>query len=366
MNTLLIGYFGYSNAGDDAFIKTTQWALNKYDVNTKLSATSNIDYSSEFGGVKPIYSRFVPQKIDRQYRQFKFKKNIGQFDLCIFNGGSNFHSSYSLRHWKNCFDKNKKQLVCGIGVSIGPFKDIAAEQECKELLTKFRFIAVRDYLSYERLSNMGLGIPYYKTNDLAVIISKTTSNDNINCDESKKDNIVGFSICDQMIKFGNDRIGDPKDYFVKAIKLILDNNIYEKVMLIAFNSHKQVGDRAICNYIINVLPEYRNRILYYEYDGVINNMLSTISRLKCVVGMRLHSIVFSYSLSVPFVIIPYHEKCFEFAKMIEVSPSNILSSDNNNPSCLIELLDRGVKVLDNTKSMYESELNYAYLKEIII
>jgi polysaccharide pyruvyl transferase WcaK-like protein len=365
MNTLLIGYFGYFNAGDDAFIKTTQWASHNYDLNLTLSATSDKVFSSEHGTVKPIYSKFVPQRYDFNYRQYRFKQISNKFDLCLFAGGSNFHSSYSLKHWRDSFSNRKKQLICAIGVSIGPFKDIAAEHECKELLKMFDLIAVRDLSSFGRLVDMNLDTPYYKSNDIAVMISKTSQDTRLLRNNMKSnESIIGFSICDESIQLDDTPTYDQREFFINSIKRILDDNVSDKIMLFAFNKHKQVGDRAICTHILNSLPTYRERILYYEYDGNINNILIEMSKMKCFIGMRLHSIVFSYSLSIPFIMIPYHEKCYEFAKMIDIGRSNLLSADTVNPQMFIELI-KSLDILDNTKAMSESELNFIYLSELI-
>ncbi|NTW80790.1 MAG: polysaccharide pyruvyl transferase family protein, partial [Geobacteraceae bacterium] len=230
-------------------------------------------------------------------------------------------------------------------------------------------LTVRDSTSYDRISSMNIDINYHKTNDLGVLISKACEPNIINCvRQSYNEDIIGFSLCN----FERHSNGDTNkevarnNYVCNLIKEILANNVSQKILLLCFNSNKDVGDRALCQNLISQMPEYKDRLLYYEYDGNLNNMAMTIKKMRCLIGMRLHSIVFAYSLNVPLLMLPYHEKCIEFSKMINLSANQIINYESQSIQSILSILCEKLPTLDNNKSMAEATLNYLYLREVLL
>jgi polysaccharide pyruvyl transferase WcaK-like protein len=367
MKSLLIGYYGYTNAGDDAFVLVAQWANQHFGLGALFDYTADQVFLSPLGRVRPIYTSIVPERFMYRYRAWKFRSVASRYHLNLFCGGSNFHSATSMQMWSETF-KSYSGKVAGVGVSVGPFKDIAAEKACNECLKRFDLLAVRDMASYERVMSMPLDINLHHTFDVGFLINEVMPPVCLE-GEGDRERVIGISLCnyERYVGRGDSERHEKRrwDFIVQVIEGILDQDLADNVLLLGLNSHPTVGDSQICKSIVSHLSRYGDRLCYYCYDGDVYRLIRVINGLQLLIGMRLHSIIFACALGIPFLMVPYHEKCYEFGRMIGLDESRLISHDSTSIASVIDLLKIPISSFNTNLFRMKAARNFELLKELL-
>lgn len=306
--TLIVGYFGQGNAGDDAFVDVAGWGLSRFHPEHKFKGTLIGSLRVPSCTLHGIYHRC--------FEKIWFYMETSRLSHILFVGGSNFHSSPAMEQWLEVSGRNPRCHFAGIGVSIGPFRDKKAERLCRELLGRFSYLGVRDLQSYVRLQEMGVSCHYEVTFDLAVqerVIHKLYSPDRLRAHK-----ILGVSLCYYERYTGKDRRAEEDRLMLAAslIKNSLRNGIFDSVILFSFNQHPVLGDNEILGRLRALVGDKDYRIHVRPYDGNPVALMKAVGQVDMMIAMRLHAAVFSYAMKVPCLVLPYHEKCWEWTRMI--------------------------------------------------
>lgn len=320
---VIVGYYGQNNAGDDAFLSVSSWGIRKYLKCEDVWATSSLKSIENGYIVKPMLAPSLFYGYNR-IRKFIFSRKS---NCIVFGGGSNFHSSDVINEWIFIIKYLQNVYSIAVGVSIGPFRDTKAEKSCKKLLHLLSFIGVRDKISYDRVLNLVPDANVKITFDLAPLLQTATGNRIYNENQTSK--AIGISLCNYE-RFVNGDVKREKQRIsivANAIRKCAQSDIIESIFLIDFNSHPIMGDYDVhcelaylldnCVPIIH-LPYYNNPI--YTMKAMLN--------LRGMISMRLHSSVFAYCTNTPALILSYHEKCSEWAKMIGAPKDSIIETNN--------------------------------------
>jgi len=70
------------------------------------------------------------------------------------------------------------------------------------------------------------------------------------------------------------------------------------------------------NKLLNQVKGKNVRLLPWSPN--INNLLGIFKQCYCVVGLKLHAVVLSATVGVPFVSLAYREKCFDFVESLDL------------------------------------------------
>ena len=327
MKTLLLaGYYGKGNAGDDAFVDVAGWGLGRLYPTVKTKGT--------LAGSLTLPSCTLPGIYYARCERVWLWLGTRDVDAVLFAGGSNFHSSHLLKRWSDVLRRNSSCRFAGIGVSIGPFNDTGAEHACRHLLNRFAYLGVRDQQSYRRLQQMGVSCPYELTFDLAV---QERFIQNLPVIRSpRRDRVLGVSLCYYERYTGQDRAVEERRlvYLARLIKEALTRQMFERVILFSFNRHPTLGDDELLGRLRTLAGSDAARISIRRYDGNPVSLMQAIGEVAAMIATRLHAAVFAYTMETPCLTIPYHEKSWEWMRMIhedkyidvsETSPSHGVS-----------------------------------------
>jgi polysaccharide pyruvyl transferase WcaK-like protein len=81
------------------------------------------------------------------------------------------------------------------------------------------------------------------------------------------------------------------------------------IYFLAFNTDSKVGDHGIIKKIVRMVsPAFRERVKIVAYVGTIFDFLSDLSKLSFIVCCKYHSVLFSYLLKKPMLVMNYHPK----------------------------------------------------------
>lgn len=305
---VICGNYGATNIGDEAIlsglINLIRSALPSAEI-TVLSANpkdtaAHFDVKSEKKFPAGIRSFFVGL-FDESIK--KTLKAIKDCDYFILGGGGLFTDEKfrAIIIWglqARIAHLYKKPIFC-LGQSVGPLKSGMARFLTRKVFEHAREITVRDNSSSRMLHELGLPAPRVLA-DFAFAIKGLPH------PPEMPENYIVISVR-PWIKGDSDRL-----YKICAqfIDYIWDRFKY-KAILIPFQ-HYQDDDIAVLNKIFAQvkIPESAQ---IFEFTEELGKFLNLINNSRAVVGMRLHSLIFSTVLSKPFMALSYSNKVTNFA-----------------------------------------------------
>jgi polysaccharide pyruvyl transferase WcaK-like protein len=308
---LLSGFYGRLNCGDDALLAVSAWACRRFFGAESLYATSARPLTLLDPGVKSVYWD--------QARRGTFHINllreawiVRRSDLIVFGGGSVLHSRPDLDRWSSWLSRARRGLRFAAGVSVGPFASAGDAAACSRFLRQLDFVGVRDRASLARVQDLAPDCRAELTFDIAPLLFTDVAVPAAASGVGSKEGLV-VSVCEP-------RFLVPRktwlDDLAAALRQVLADGLVHRLTFVDFNAeHNGRPDGAIHE-------ELRNRIGatamidHHGYSGDPRKTGALLRGATAVVAMRLHAAVFAYAHGRPTVILPYHEKCLEWAAMI--------------------------------------------------
>lgn len=199
--------------------------------------------------------------------------------------------------------------MIAFSLSVGPFSSSQHETTTKEYLDKFSFIGFRDDFSYAWAKSNLLNARCVKAFDLAVLIPRLIPVQKVN----KSEMTIGISI----IEIFKDE--DKNLKLVESIANVLNcmSDVYGLTIIVfALCTNKLHDDRHICRRLRDKI-RYDN-VEVFEHDGNAIRTFQKLASLDRMVSMRLHGAIFSYAAEIPFIVVGYERKCFDFARTIQL------------------------------------------------
>lgn len=300
------GFYGFQNAGDDAFVEVSSWGAQKF-----WSCTNNVFIGAQLPNtVQAIKARESKGKgLDR----ISFLRELKNSDYMISAGGSTFsklpfHSNKAVGRIVSKYNNLK---LGAIGVSVGPFKSIADEKQVQKYLKHLTFISLRDQRSYDYVSSLHLKAKVVNSFDLAALMPMMYKHTPLKVSTKATAKTIGISICNYEQYTGGNLSRQTKrnDYFKQLVDLLIAQTNYNlKVFII--NGNNSFGDTNATNKLLEGVDPKRYKT--YPYTPNIKSTWDEISTCDFMISTRLHASIFACYAGVPFVLIEYHRKCSDF------------------------------------------------------
>ncbi|MFB6187195.1 MAG: polysaccharide pyruvyl transferase family protein [Halobacteriaceae archaeon] len=322
-SALVLGYFGFGNAGDDAIGVAIIQQLVKRSTLDRVVATT---------GPKPVFKRSDIQTIS--YSIGSIFTSIAKVDRVIMTGGTHFHtqgkfydrlkvfSFYILTIlWAKIWRTEVDLLAHGVGPLEGRFYRSLA----KLVMLMVDNISVRDQQSLEIVKSLGrttsaspiLGF------DVAPLLNRFSSQSPLQSENEKDtsraddDLTLGISLTPAFAKYYDDPKKD--DELVEEVadtirKIAYDQHQINKVIIFVLHTGDFNDDISLSRDLVSELDELTTELRSYQ-----NNPESFITAMDDVdrfIGMKYHSIVFSFLQEIPTLAISYHPKCQWFQEYV--------------------------------------------------
>jgi polysaccharide pyruvyl transferase CsaB len=207
---------------------------------------------------------------------------------------------------------------------IGPVNKQINKKLMKWILNKVDLITVRDSSSKELLENLGVLKPSIYVNSDPVFLLKKKNIDSaidsrpfiqklINSDDRP---LIGVSVREY-----KDSEADSKRIFARAADYLIEN-YQAKIIFLPFKFDEDVH---ISEEILSLM---KNKAEVLKIKLEPEELLFVLSRLSLVVGVRLHSIIFSSMANIPFIAFNYDPKVKYFVEDLGLSEL-LLEIDEN-------------------------------------
>jgi len=339
VKTYLVGSYGQHNAGDDAFVEVALWGMQQYCLPSNVIARAPETLKTSRGSVKADVTKRI---VKGQHFVQRYLSTLN-LDRILYVGGGIHTFSKNLIDQQKIFKRNKRAKGAAIGVSVGPFRNIQDRDECNRLLEKFEFVGVRGKHSYNLLKEIDAQVRYELTFDVAPLLNEIIV---LPPPKNKNRKNIGISLLDQTLcchpVYAKDELEKQSDSYIKIISEILNkllkNDTDIVIYLLEFCSHYTYADSFVLDRLKNMLTAGVN-IQYVKYSDNPLELFNVIREIDCMIAMRLHAAVFAYSQDVPCLLIPYQNKCFEWAETIGVPECDLIKPN-------IKLLDQYYDRLD--------------------
>ncbi len=357
--TLIVGYYGKKNLGDDALLLASTWATQNILNNNDLTCTASdaIDLVN-FKQPKPTLQS--TQKFPGHNRLLQYRL-AWQSKQIVLGGGSVLHSAHDLnikRLMLKLSSKSQKTSTLSkqhmaVGVGIEAFVNEQAKLACKNFLNECPFIGVRDEKSYQRAKQLAPKANVAMTFDLAPTLlchqdlidhkqqlKQDARQQQNHCAEQRFG--IAINLCSVPVDgLGNVNVAAEQKRVLQYAKLIckLLETTQEHITLISLNAEpmgatKRLNDddllaKVRSNVTIKLADTSlvkRLHLIKYHPDPI--NFIKILSTFKVVIAMRLHGAILSYIGKTPVIVVNYHDKCKAWCDQVLISSQYRVNLDN--------------------------------------
>ena len=365
---MISGYYGFNNTGDEAILKSMVGAFKEKIPQIKITVLSqNPLQTSQNYQVKAI----------NRLHLIDIMRCLRDTNLFISGGGGLLQDStgkgWSILYYLGLIlaAKTVKVPVMIYAQGIGPVNKQINKKLIKWILNKVDLITVRDKPSKELLENLGVVKPSIYVNSDPVFLLKKKNINNIidrhpliqQLINSDNRPLIGVSVREYK---GNGL--DSKSIFAQAVDYLVEN-YQAKIIFLPFKFNEDV------RIIEEILSLMKNKAEVLKIKLEPEELLSVLSRLSLVVGVRLHSIIFSSMANIPFIAFNYDPKVKYFVENLglsellleideDISLKNIqekIEYIRENNDKIKDILLKKVNNLEE-KALANNELVYKFLK----
>ena len=306
-DAVLMGYYGFKNSGDETLLYSMIQNLKAKKDDIRLLVLSKVPKKTEetYG----VYSL-------NRYNLTRIKKELKRSHLFIFGGGSliqDVTSDKSLWYYLNILKLaiSTKIPVMLYANGIGPVNKKKNRDSVAKILNQVDVITLRDEASLDTVKDMGVLTDVTVTADPALTmegldackVHELLRDENIPDGE----NFIGISIRDWK---------DCNEDFWKEVAQGVDE-ICKKCSLSPLWIPLKHPDDVEMSKIIQSKMGTKGYILEKSYTA--EEIVGITGFCKFVIGMRLHSLIYSASCKVPAISIAYDPKVSGFADYMGTS-----------------------------------------------
>lgn len=288
-HVIMSGYFGFSNSGDDAILKSILESFKALDPNLNIKVLSKDPSLTEKEYGVPAVDRF---------KLFDVIKSIKASDMLISGGGSLLQDKTSSRSiWYYLLimklAKHYKKKVFVYSNGVGPINKKFNRNFTRRVLNKVDYITLRDIDSYNFIKSIGVNNQNVKVLSDPVFNLKEASDESIRekFDINKDTVLVSVrswmndeKLIDELVKFLNYLIDQGKNIAFMPMQMPRDTTISEKIAA-NLKSSKIIDEK-------------------YPVEILMNLMKNA----DFIVAMRLHAMIYAIHQNLPFIGLSYDPK----------------------------------------------------------
>lgn len=309
---MISGYYGFDNTGDEAILKSMVGAFKEKIPRIKIAVLSHNPLQT---------SRTYQVKAINRLHLMSIMPCLRKVNLFISGGGGLLQDAtgkgWSISYYLGLIllAKILKVPIMIYAQGIGPVNKQINKKLMKWILNRVDLITVRDNSSKELLENLGVVKPSIYVNSDPVFLLKKKNINHITDSypymkeliHSDRCPLIGISVREYKSKGA-----DSKKMFARVADYLIEN-YQAKIIFLPFKFDEDVHMSE------EILSLMKNEAAVLKIKFEPEELLSVLSRLSLVVGMRLHSIIFSSMANIPFIAFNYDPKVKYFVEDLGLS-----------------------------------------------
>ena len=296
----ICGYYGFDNLGDEAILKALVEGIRQQAPSAEITVLSASRHKTEEEyGVRAI-SR-------NDYRALMHAMKTQ--DLILFGGGSllqDVTSSRSILYYLGLMflGKMHRKPIYMVAQGIGPIRRPHFRRMTRTMFRSARYISVRDRVSLEELERMGI------SRDRIVLTTDPVWGLPV---EGHRKERVGEKKPKVLLSLRP--WGNPAAMEAKWVKLVnaLQGELQAEVELLSFHRSqdaplsKKIAEKTGCEWM--------------PHTDEVDTILQRIEGADLLIGVRLHSLIFSALVGTPMIGLSYDPKVDAFVEAMEAGPA---------------------------------------------
>jgi len=339
MSVLFEGWYGRQNAGDDAFVvlanhvAATVWSANSWRFNAPSQALSRLGVDSSHALDHP---RFRGGK-----RLLAGLRSATSRHVCYF-GGTTLHGGDARARDLSALQRARVATLSAASVSFGPFDTAAQERSASEFVRRFSRVYLRDNGSHERARQAMTADRVRQAFDVAVLLPDVFPMGAPAGPRSSGRPRLAVTLCRDDPRAARHSAGDlaRQEHLRQLIERIASGCGRPEVAVVVMNGDPGQGDGAMSREFASSISNLAS-VSVVDYSLGLGRTVGAIASSDLVISTRLHGSVFAYAYDVPFIAIPYHPKCLEFART--VASDELLCQDPNGRD-LADIADVAIEI----------------------
>lgn len=334
MHVVLSGYYGFDNVGDDAILLSIIQSLKKWQNDIEITVLSNNPAATEQTyGVKAV----------NRWKMKEIRQLLKTADGLISGGGSLMQDQTSVKsipYYAGVIQIAKwlKKPVFVYAQGMGPVNRPLSKFIVRKVFNKVEQITVRDKASQALLTEIGV-------RKEALIVP---------------DPVMGLNGSDFRCDWLEKVALAPKSYIAVSVRDWPSTVAYKEKIAHSLDELARQGEQIV------FLPMHGEHdfVTSQEVAGLmketsltapaelsIEEKIAVIGQSQLLIGMRLHSLIFSAIYATPFIAISYDPKIDAFADIVDQPVVGHVEVDNWNG---VTLFEQAVTILESYTTVQEN------------
>ncbi len=301
---VISGYYGFTNAGDEAMLAAMIEALSELDPDVNITVISGDPKDTTARhGVGAVYRLNYPEII----------KSLAKCDLLISGGGSllqDVTSDRSLYYYLSIMMLAKRlgKPVMLYGQGIGPVRGAMAQGAMRYIGNMVDLITVRDQGSRDELKALGVvKPPVYVTADPVLAMHPVDKHFGRqilrNYDYEGASPLIGISA----------REWRDWSHYKNVLAQLADHLCTAYGARVVFLPMQYPEDLTVSR---KIAQRMKSPYVVLEEEFTTYELLSLVGNLDILIGIRLHALIFAAVMQVPMIGISYDPKVDRFLETL--------------------------------------------------
>jgi len=332
---VIAGAYGCGNIGDDAILAGLLRLFDPrlWEVTVLAAGIPNILAFNHVRIVRQRLNLGLSWSVFRAFHISGILSVIRQADILVIGGGALLHDIrfYNLPYFftLHSWAKFWKTRVVYLDIGAGPIRTTFGKWLCRCFLSRADYISVRDKNGKEELIRAGVKRDVFVTADPAFLLTPADVPDNIQeiaINESLPDTYIAVTVCGW---FKSEDFWNQSDIDlsrpIQRTAEILDWIVEKTGKPLVFIPTVVPYDRELAKQIREKMI-YHDHLQWLQKDYPVEILLGLFGKAEWLFGMRLHSMILSTIMGVPFFAVVYDQKVTHFMEA-QNNPHRILLNE---------------------------------------
>ncbi|QTB27586.1 polysaccharide pyruvyl transferase CsaB [Lysinibacillus sphaericus] len=334
MHIVLSGYYGFDNVGDDAILLSIIQALKKWENDIEITVLSNNPTATEQTyGVKAV----------NRWKMKEIHQLLKTADGLISGGGSLMQDQTGMKtipYYAGVIQIAKwlKKPVFVYAQGMGPINHSLSKLIVRKTFNKVEQVTVRDKASQTLLTEIGVR----KETKIVPDPVMGLNGGDFHCEWLDQESLTAESYISVSVRDWPSTIA-----YKEKIAHSLDQLVRQGEQIVFLPMHGE-HDLKTSQEVAALMQE---KSLIAPSDLSIEEKIAVIGQSQLLIGMRLHSLIFSAIYATPFIAISYDPKIDAFADIVDQPVIGHVEKDDWNG---VTLFERAIAMLESYTTVREN------------
>jgi len=334
MHIVLSGYYGFDNVGDDAILLSIIQGLKKWQHDIEITVLSNNPSATEQTyGVKAV----------NRWKMKEIHQLLKTADGLISGGGSLMQDQTGMKtipYYAGVIQIAKwlKKPVFVYAQGMGPINHTLSKFIVRKTFNKVDQITIRDKASQTLLTEIGVRKEAKIVPDPVMGLN----GGDFHCEWLEHESLTAESYISVSVRDWSSTIA-----YKEKIAHSLDQLVRQGEQIVFLPMHGE-HDFKTSQEVAALMQE---KSLIAPSDLSIEEKIAVIGQSQLLIGMRLHSLIFSAIYATPFIAISYDPKIDAFADIVDQPVIGHVEKDDWNG---VTLFERAIAILESYTTVQEN------------